>query len=49
MREKIEGIERLVLELKSLGKEVPVVEKNVQAFLSAAYVLRSNISDVAGI
>jgi hypothetical protein len=49
MREKIEGIERLALELKALGSGVPVVEKNAQAILSLTYVLRSSISDVAEI
>ena len=49
MREKIEEIERLVLELKELGEGVPVVEKNVQAILSLTYVLKFGISDVAEI
>ena len=49
MKEKIDGIEGLVLELKELGKGVPVVEKNVQAILNLTYVLRSSISDVAEI
>jgi hypothetical protein len=49
MREKIEEIERLVLELKELGKGVPVVERNVQAMLSLTYVLKFGISDVAEI
>ena len=49
MREKIEEIDRLGLELKELGKGVPVVEKNVQAILSLAYALKFGISDVAEI
>lgn len=49
MKKKIEGIEKLVFELKALGKGVPVVEKNVQAILNLTYVLRSSISDVAEI
>jgi ABC-type lipopolysaccharide export system ATPase subunit len=49
MREKIEEIERLVLELKELGEGVPVVEKNVRAILSLTYVLKFGISDVAEI
>jgi hypothetical protein len=47
MKEKIEEIERLVLELKTLGKGVPVVEKNVRGLLSFTYVLKFAISDVA--
>jgi hypothetical protein len=49
MREKIEEIERLVLELKELGAGVPVVEKNARAMLSLTYVLKFGISDVAEI
>ena len=50
MSEKIEEIERLVLELKELGKGVPVVEKNVRAILSLTYVLKfCIIPDVAEI
>jgi len=50
MSEKIEEIERLVLELKELGKGVPVVEKNVRAILSLTYVLKFGIiPDVAEI
>jgi hypothetical protein len=47
MKQKIDGIQGLVLELKALGEGVPVVEKNVQAMLNLTYVLRSSISDVA--
>ncbi len=49
MKQKIEEIERLVLELKALGKGVPVVEKNVTGLLSFTYVLKFGISDVAEI
>lgn len=49
MKKKIDGIERLVLELKALGNGVPVVEKNAQALLNLTYVLTSSISDVAEI
>ena len=49
MRDKIEEIERLVLELRELGEAVPVVEKNVQAILSLTYVLKFGVSDVAEI
>jgi hypothetical protein len=49
MREKIEEIERLVLDLKELGKAMPVIEKNACAILSFIYVLKFGISDVAEI
>lgn len=47
MKEKIEEIERLVLELKDLGRGMPVVEKNAQSILSFTHVLRFGISDLA--
>jgi predicted transcriptional regulator len=49
MSEKIEEIERLVLELKELGQEMPVIEKNACSILSFIYVLKFGISDVAEI
>jgi len=49
MSEKIEEIERLVLELKELGKGMPVIEKNACSVLSFIYVLKFGISDVAEI
>jgi hypothetical protein len=49
MRERIEEIESLVLELKELGKGMPVIEKNACSILSFVYVLRCGISDVADI
>lgn len=49
MREKIEEIERLVLDLKELGKGMPVIEKNACSILSFIYVLKFGISDVAEI
>ncbi len=47
MKGKIEEIERLVLELKDLGRGMPVVEKNAQSILSFTHVLRFGISDLA--
>lgn len=47
MKERVEGIERLTLELLELGKGMPVVEKNVRCILSFVHVLRFGISDVA--
>ena len=49
MRDKIEEIESLVLELKELGEGVPVVEKNVRAILSLTYVLKFGIADIVEI
>jgi hypothetical protein len=49
MKKKIEEIERLVLDLKELGKGMPVVEKNARSILSLIYVLKFGISDVAEI
>ena len=49
MRERIEEIESLVLDLKELGKGMPVIEKNACCILSFVYVLRCGISDVADI
>ena len=46
MKEKIEEIDRLVLELKDLGGGMPVVEKNARSILSFTYVLRFGISDL---
>ena len=47
MKGKIEEIERLVLELRDLGRGMPVVEKNAQSILSFTHVLRFGISDLA--
>ncbi|MBU0734698.1 MAG: hypothetical protein KKG10_11170 [Proteobacteria bacterium] len=47
MKQKIEEIERLVLELRDLGRGMPVVEKNAQSILSFTHVLRFGISDLA--
>ena len=49
INERVEGIERLALELKQLGQGVPAVEKNAETILSTVYVLKFGISDVAGI
>ena len=49
MKNRIEAIEKLVLELKDLGAGVPVVEKNARSILSFINVLKFGISDVAEI
>ncbi len=46
MKQKIEEIERLVFELKDLGRGIPVVEKNARSILSFTHVLRFGISDL---
>jgi uncharacterized protein YoxC len=46
MKEKIEEIDRLALELKDIGRGLPVIEKNVQGILSFSYALRFGISDL---
>ena len=46
MKGKIEGIEKLALELKGLGEGLPVIEKNARNILSATYCLKFGISDV---
>jgi hypothetical protein len=47
MKTKIDGIERLALELKDLGRGMPVVSRNTRAILSFVYALKFGISDVA--
>jgi len=49
MKTRIDHIERLALELKQLGHEIPVVEKNSRNILSAVYNLKFGISDIAEI
>ena len=47
MTKRIEEIDRLVLELKNIGKGLPVIEKNVLNILSFTHALRFGISDIA--
>ncbi len=49
MRKKVEEIDRLVLDLKALGRGMPVIEKNACSILSFLYVLKFGISDLAEI
>lgn len=49
LKSRIGQIEKPTQELKELGEGIPVVEKNVQCLLSAAYTLKFGISDVAEI
>ena len=45
MKQKIEEIERLAIQLKEMGKGMPVIEKNARSILSFTHVLRRGISD----
>lgn len=47
MKEIIDRLEGLLLDLKELGREMPVVEKNVQALMSFIQVLKFGLSDIA--
>ena len=47
MKAKIDRLEALALELQQLGEGLPVIEKNCRSILSAAYVLKHGISDIA--
>ena len=49
MKEKIEKIDGLVLDLKELGKGIPVIEKNTRCLLSFVHALKFGISDVADV
>ena len=49
MKARIDHIEKLALELKKMGREIPTVEKNSQSILSAVYNLKFGISDIAEI
>ncbi len=49
MKDRIERIEELALDLKSLGEGVPAVEKNAGTIIDAAYVLKCGISDIVDI
>ena len=49
MKQKIEEIERLAIQLKEMGRGMPVIEINVRAILSFTHVLRFGIADPAGV
>ena len=49
MKEKIDKIEELALDLKELGKGIPVIEKNTRCLLSFVHVLKFGISDAADV
>ena len=49
MKDRIEKIEALVLDLKKMGEGVPVIEKNTRCLLSFVWVLKFGISDVADV
>ncbi|OGP50596.1 MAG: hypothetical protein A2Y79_06800 [Deltaproteobacteria bacterium RBG_13_43_22] len=47
MKTIIDQLEQLLIELKGLGGEMPVIEKNVKAMMSFIHVLKFGVSDVA--
>jgi uncharacterized protein (UPF0335 family) len=47
MKDKIDQIDRLAIELKELGAGIKTVEKNSRNILSATYNLKFTISDIA--
>ncbi len=49
MKAEIDAIEQHTLALASLGEGVPAIEKNVRNVLSAAFVLKSGVSDIVDI
>ena len=49
MNARIKQIEDLALELKQLGQDVPVIQKNAEVILSTVYVLKFGISDIVEI
>lgn len=46
MKDHIDQLEKLLLDLERLGQGLPVVEKNVTAMRSFAAVLHYGISDI---
>ena len=46
MKNKIDQIDQLALELKALGAGIKTVEKNSRNILSATYNLKFTISDI---
>lgn len=49
IKDRIDGIERLALELKDLGKGVPAIQKNARSILGVTHALRFGISDIVEI
>jgi hypothetical protein len=49
MKDRIDKIEALVVDLKKLGEGVPVVESNTRCLLSYIWALKFAISDVADV
>jgi hypothetical protein len=49
MKDKIEQINQLAVELKELGKGIKTVEKNSRNILSATYNLKFTITDIVDI
>jgi len=49
MKDRIDRIEELVLDLKQMGEGIPVIEKNTRCLLSYLWALKFGISDVADV
>ncbi len=49
MKETVEAIEGLVMELRDMGQGAPVIEKNTRSLMSILYALKFGISDVADV
>ncbi len=47
MKDRIDKIEALVVELKKMGEGVPTVERNTRCLLSYIWAMKVAISDVA--
>jgi hypothetical protein len=46
MKECLDQIEKRLLDLKKLGGEMPVIEKNVRAMMSFIHALKFGVSDM---
>lgn len=47
MKAMIDRLEELTLELKQMGQGIPAIEKNSRNILSAIFILKLGISDIA--
>jgi len=49
MKQRIDDLEKITLELKEMGRGIPVIDKNCTSILSTVYNLKFGISDIAKI
>ena len=49
MKDRIDKIEALVVDLKQMGEGIPVIERNTRCLLSYVWALKFSISDVADV